>query len=97
MSNPTGLTIEQVVLGVTDDGRQFLRFDTNDEDGTSMYAWDLSDVANWLSSNYVSADVEVADEREDFDDDEPDDDPMWADSDALASAGWGTDEDYGAY
>lgn len=28
--------------------------------------------------------------------DEPDDDPMWADSDALASAGFGTDEDYGA-
>ena len=28
-------------------------------------------------------------------DDEPDLDPSWADSDALASAGWGTDEDYG--
>lgn len=29
------------------------------------------------------------------DGDEPDLDPVWADSDALASAGWGTDEDYG--
>ena len=27
-------------------------------------------------------------------DDEPDDDPMWADADALASAGHGMDEDY---
>jgi len=26
--------------------------------------------------------------------DEPDDDPMWADADALASAGHGMDEDY---
>jgi hypothetical protein len=24
-------------------------------------------------------------------------DDMWADSNALASAGWGTDEDYGSY
>jgi len=28
-------------------------------------------------------------------DDEPDLDPVWADADALASAGFGTDEDYG--
>jgi len=27
-------------------------------------------------------------------DDEPDDDPMWADADALASAGHGMEEDY---
>jgi hypothetical protein len=31
---------------------------------------------------------------EESDDDEPDDDPMWADADALASAGHGMDEDY---
>lgn len=45
-------------------------------------------------------------EPEDFDcDDERDDDEPWdgfrddveADADALASAGWGTDEDYGGY
>lgn len=24
-------------------------------------------------------------------------DPVWADADALASAGWGTDEDYGYF
>jgi hypothetical protein len=28
---------------------------------------------------------------------EPDIDPVWADADALASAGWGTDEDYGCF
>ena len=33
--------------------------------------------------------------KDDEFDDEPDFDDVWADSDALASAGWGTDEDYG--
>jgi hypothetical protein len=28
---------------------------------------------------------------------EPDCDESWMDADALASAGWGTDEDYGGY
>lgn len=32
-----------------------------------------------------------------LEDEEPDLDPSWADGDALASAGFGTDEDYGAY
>lgn len=31
------------------------------------------------------------------DDTEPWEDDVWADADALASAGWGTDEDYGYY
>lgn len=31
------------------------------------------------------------------DDFEPMVDDMWADADALTSAGWGTDEDYGFY
>ena len=30
-------------------------------------------------------------------DNEPDCDDQWADANALASAGWGTDEDYGGY
>lgn len=30
-------------------------------------------------------------------DDEPHEDPVQADADVLASAGWGTDEDYGCY
>lgn len=30
-------------------------------------------------------------------DDEPCEPDNWADGDALASAGWGTDEDYGYY
>ena len=37
---------------------------------------------------------EVSDEEEDGDN-EPD--GSWMDADALASAGWGTDEDYGYY
>ena len=37
------------------------------------------------------------DEDEDDFDREPIEDDMWADSNALASAGWGTDEDYGFY
>lgn len=41
-------------------------------------------------------DYEDADLIENFDD-EPDMDPVWADADALASAGFGTDEDYGYY
>ena len=43
-------------------------------------------------------------DSEDEDDDDADEsrnefyeDDMWADSNALASAGWGTDEDYGSY
>jgi hypothetical protein len=31
------------------------------------------------------------------DDTEPWEDDVWADADALASAGWGTDEDYGYF
>ena len=31
------------------------------------------------------------------DHDEPYEPDNWADGDALASAGWGTDEDYGGY
>ena len=27
----------------------------------------------------------------------PEEDDVWADADTLASAGWGTDEDYGYY
>lgn len=37
---------------------------------------------------------------DDFDlgfDDEPYEDDVWADSDTLSSAGWGTDEDYGYF
>lgn len=99
MSNPTGLTINYIVLDVDNDGRQFLRFDADDADCTSLYAYDLADVSNWLASNYISPDCEVHDlrEPEESDDYEPDDDSSWADGDALASAGWGTDEDYGAY
>jgi len=33
----------------------------------------------------------------DDDDTEPWEDDVWADADALASAGWGTDEDYGYF
>ena len=34
---------------------------------------------------------------EPYNDGEPSDDPVWMDADALASAGWGTDEDYGCF
>lgn len=34
---------------------------------------------------------------DDYDVDEPSDDDVGMDADALASAGWGTDEDYGYY
>lgn len=44
----------------------------------------------WISLDDFSPDL-----FEKVDDEEPDLDPVWADSDALASAGWGTDEDYG--
>lgn len=47
------------------------------------------------------------DDSEDYDDDDDDEEDdgeshicepdNWADGDALASAGWGTDEDYGYY
>jgi hypothetical protein len=36
-------------------------------------------------------------ESEDFDYEYEGDDGDWMDADALASAGWGTDEDYGYY
>lgn len=39
-------------------------------------------------------DFEALEER-DYDD--YDDDPMWSDGDALASAGWGEDESYGFF
>ena len=32
-----------------------------------------------------------------FDEDWDDEDDSWSDSDSLASAGWGTDEDYGLW
>jgi hypothetical protein len=34
---------------------------------------------------------------EDDEDDEPWEDPVQADAETLASAGWGTDEDYGGW
>lgn len=34
-------------------------------------------------------------DRDDDCDEEPDDDSSWADANALSSAGFGTDEDYG--
>jgi hypothetical protein len=45
------------------------------------------------------ANEEIAEdeELEGYDYDEPWEDPMMADAEALASAGWGTDEDYGCY
>lgn len=46
---------------------------------------------------YVEDDEYLDDDLEDEDDDLDDDDPMWMDANALASAGWGTDEDYGLF
>lgn len=48
-------------------------------------------LGDWLQPSVF--DSMEDDEPEDYDD-EPDDDPMWADADALASAGHGMDEDY---
>lgn len=47
---------------------------------------------------YVEDDENIEDEEsvDDYADLERDD-PMWMDADALASAGWGTDEDYGLF
>jgi len=65
----------------------------NEADAEEMgYKWqDYLHHYDGLDSIEVS---EVSDEDEDGDN-EPDGD--WMDGDALASAGWGTDEDYGYY
>ena len=47
---------------------------------------------------HLEADYEDALQAEDYEyDGEPYEDDVWADADALASIGWGTDEDYGCY
>ena len=47
-------------------------------------------------SNCGYADCESG-ECYEYEDGEPYEDSVWADSNALASAGWGTDEDYGYF
>lgn len=49
---------------------------------------------------FPSVDLDPRDWEEDFEEqecDEPHEDESWMDADALASAGFGTDEDYGGY
>lgn len=41
--------------------------------------------------------IENDDSHDDEDEEEEEDDDRFADGDALASAGWGTDEDYGCF
>ena len=54
---------------------------------------------NTESEEYLATLDDDAEESCDWcdDDAEPYEDSVWADSDALASAGWGTDEDYGCF
>jgi hypothetical protein len=46
---------------------------------------------------FVEQDVPDFEALEDRDYDDYDDDPSWSDSDALASAGFGMNEDYGDF
>lgn len=46
----------------------------------------------WIDKDLFNPEIHI-----EVEDEEPDLDPSWADGDALASAGFGTDEDYGAY
>ena len=57
---------------------------------------DFSDADEFIIVDTEPTDQELEDQtwQEDWDS-EPDD--RWADAEALASAGWGTDEDYGAH
>lgn len=59
-------------------------------------SWHYKNQLVELMNKLIQRGVYVGSICEDEDDncDEPDDDPMWADADALASAGHGMDEDY---
>lgn len=90
---PTGF--EHRLLG-DEGGSGGLWFDENDnlEDYDGVYMLPL-DVIELCEQCYCDMDYARSAMGEDELDDEPDFDDVWADSDALASAGWGTDEDYG--
>jgi hypothetical protein len=55
------------------------------------------DIRDMLRQNDVLEAVEPDDEDEDFDDIDDADFDSFADGEALASAGFGTDEDYGMF
>jgi hypothetical protein len=66
--------------------------DEIDEDHFESYFHGLSDYEP--EDDFVDF-PDFEEDREDYD--EPIEDSVWADADALASAGMGTDEDYGYY
>ena len=60
------------------------------------FSWHYKNQLVEIMNKLIERGVMFANFIKDKDDnyDEPDDDPMWADADALASAGHGMDEDY---
>lgn len=61
------------------------------DDYDDQYGDDLLE-NDWEDDDYLDYGYE-----DDRFDDEPYEDDVWADSDTLSSAGWGTDEDYGYF
>lgn len=74
---------------ITPNGEDSMSFDHFDADLTPEEMYDGMDAEDY--ADMILADM---DHLDDFEDREPEFDDMWGDADALASAGYGMDEDY---
>jgi len=63
MSEPRGIEIHTVVYGQLEDGKTFIRFDSNYDNGTCMFAWDLEDAFKWMNTKVIAEDCEFIDLR----------------------------------
>ena len=84
------------VFGKKPESRKYVLDHSEDTVEIRELEWDYKTQLVEIMNNLLFMGQHLGDwlYQHDEEDDEPDDDPMWADADALASAGHGMDEDY---